>query len=423
MSRVTPSVSRRLILTGGLAAFGLAASTRIHPPANDRRTPDFAFGGNAILRPLYIAISDTHAAQLAPLIPEIEATISRRLEIDALSADDLYAAYTIDLLQQTGRYDIVSLRDAWIPYFGRQAYFADLPDVSSSTSSLYPAIVASAATGIDGSPFVAWPWTIDATIAMWRSATGQSVDFASWSDFFLSNPDTGEIPTFVDLTTKESAAEAFRCTILSFGEDLVIPVSNAPNLDSYAASRALNIVLRLAKRAALIPAAGSTAVDFPTVVSLFTGAASTHSLWPASDWRSARIPPNIMATGQTDLGVWMFGVPAGAPDVDAARDFVELLISNTIQASLWPQTGLIPAIRAQLDGEWAPDAAALEVTIGQTLGTAALWPRIRSFRTLMQIAGQMVLDAIAGLDDNASLLARANADMLAELTQENELRT
>ena len=58
---------------------------------------------------------DRHAQRLQPLVPEIERSLNRRLQIDALPAEQLYGNYTIDLLQQTGRYDIVSINDHWIP--------------------------------------------------------------------------------------------------------------------------------------------------------------------------------------------------------------------------------------------------------------------------------------------------------------------
>ncbi|HRA47107.1 MAG TPA: extracellular solute-binding protein [Thermomicrobiales bacterium] len=423
---MNPSLTRRMLVTGGLAAVGLLAMDNVHPPENTLRTIDTVLGRPPDRDPLSVAMLDVHADRMQTLLPELELLINRRISVEARSADDLYAAYTIDLLQQTGRFDVVSMVDAWMPYFGRRGYLADVPNLGADPTAHYPANVAAAAQGIDGSALVAYPWTLTTTCCLGNAAVAP-IQFKTWSDFFQNNPDDSGVPTGIALGTTEAAAMAFRATMLSFGEDLVAPPTNLPTMDSYAANRSVEILRRLARRTPADVALRQIGSDLVaqaragTLASaLFVDMIESRPLWPSPTWRSALVPPSRFGTGAADLSVWMLGIPAGAPNLETARLLVELINSPAIQMRLWPEAGLIPTLRDVLQGEWAPDAAALEVTIMQALGSAVLWPRIRSFRTLMQIAGDMVRTAMQG-GEIPTLLAAAQAEMLAELTQENEL--
>ena len=50
----------------------------------------------------------------------------------------------------------------------------------------------------------------------------------------------------------------------------------------------------------------------------------------------------------------MWGVPAGAPSVAKARQFVQLMTSPEIQCKLWNATGLLPATRTAINRAWDP---------------------------------------------------------------------
>lgn len=420
-------LSRRVILTSGLAVAGTLAIPRIDPPDNTIRTRNPALGRPAARDPLYLAMLDTHAARLAPILGELELILDRRFEIDALSANDLYAAYTIDLLQQTGRYDVVSIVDEWMPFFGRRGYLTDVPDLTEDGADAYPPLVRDAAAGIDGTPFVVWPWTVDLTCLFWNADQVQ-INPGSWSDFFLSNPDQSGIPTQIPLNTPEAAAQCFRNVMLSFGKDLVDPTSHMPTMNSYEATRALETVKRLAARATPETALSvdeqtifSSLQSGTTAVGTFLEASASWGLWPGANRRSALIPEGRPGTRISDASVWMLGVPAGAPNLDEARELVVAMTSAAVQSRLWPETGLIPAISEVLEREWATNAAALWVTVAQGLATGAVWPRMRSFRDVMTLAGEMVRSAVQGIGATETLLAAAQEAMLAEIKQENEI--
>jgi ABC-type glycerol-3-phosphate transport system substrate-binding protein len=422
---MTTDITRRAVIGSGLTAACLLALNRYAPRDNNRR--NFPFGRNASRDPLSIAMLDTHAARLAPILADLEVTVERRFQIDALSAHDLYSAYTIDLLQQTGRYDVVSMVDAWIPYFGRRGYLTDVPDLTNAGPDTYPPLVLDAAQGIDGTQLVAWPWTIDVTCNLWNGGT-IAIDPATWSDFFLANPDESGIPTQLPLASNDSAAQCFRSTMLSFGKDLVDPVTHQPTMESYEAIRALETIKRLAKRG---PADASLQVDSAGVVSnlqsgatavgMFLDASGTWPLWPGAGWRSSLTPEGRPGDRLADVSVWMLGIPAGAPHLDSARQLVTELVSIPWQTRLWPASGLVPATADVLQREWAANAPALELTVAHGLGMGTLWPRLRSFRDIISIAGETVRNAVQGNGETEALLANAQTRMLAELQQENEL--
>src|SRR5689334_8404513 len=119
--------NRRVMVLGGAAVAGGA----ILATGGQGRQSDIRFGSGDFrsftLEPLQVALLDRHAERLAPLLPELESLLRRRVEVNALTFEELYSNFTIDLLQQTGRYDVVSICDAWIPFFGRSGYFSNVP--------------------------------------------------------------------------------------------------------------------------------------------------------------------------------------------------------------------------------------------------------------------------------------------------------
>ena len=124
----------------------------------------------------------------------------------------------------------------------------------------------------------------------------------------------------------------------------------------------------------------------------------------------------------TTATFWMWGVPAGAPSVDIARKFVQLLVSNEMQSRLWQTSGLLPATRPAINGSWAPGGDPLKLLTLAALDRCQFRPQLRAFRTLMGIAGQMVVDAVSAGDGGEAHRIRANAQMRDVLLQEGELR-
>lgn len=421
-------LNRRAVLTGGLAFGGavIGAST------NGRQSLRSNLGRSRILsisrEPLLVAMLDRHATQIAGLVPEIESHLDRRLSIEALSADQLYANFTIDLLQQTGRYDAVSMNDAWIPYFGRRGYLTEVPALEQRDSQpIYPEQIRVSARGIDGTELVAYPWTFDFSCAAITGNLGLEHWSVNWTRFFPATASVPDIRYGVALRAPLSAAETFRAILLSFGDDLVSPRTNQPRLDSYAATRALATTVRLAKLGDIQISVNRTlgqlpgqALDRQVDVLPVVWAADCRGLWDAGAWEFDRVPVGRIGHAFTGATSWMWGVPAGAPSVDKARQFVQLMTGPEMQARLWNSSGLLPATRPAINGTWEPGGETLRRLVLTALDHSQFRPQLRAFRSLMEIAGQMVVDTLAG-DDGEERRLLANDQMRAVLVQEGEL--
>jgi spermidine/putrescine-binding protein len=426
---MTVLLKRRALLAGGLGVAGAFVG------ANSRRTDRLRAGlvRSRLLAtprdPLHVAMLDDHAARIAPLVPEIEAALGRRLAIEALGVERLYANFTIDLLQQTGRYDVVSMNDAWIPYFGRRGYLTAVPAFDqSNVRPTYPAQIQRYARGVDGTELVAYPWTFDFTCF----GVNQDLDLrgwdASWSDAFPALKDVPGERWGVALEPTSSAAETYRAILLSFGSDLVALRTHEPMLDGYAALRALETTVRLAKLSGEQAAMGRALDQVPGLalndqidVAPVLWASDSRALWELGAWDLELLPAGREGQAQATGTFWMWGVPAGAPSVDKARSFVELMTSAGMQARLWTETGLLPAHRAAINGTWNPGGDVLKALTLRALDRARFRPQLRSFRTLMEIAGRMVTDTITANDGVQQHVEQANEQMHQALVQEGEL--
>ena len=118
----------------------------------------------------------------------------------------------------------------------------------------------------------------------------------------------------------------------------------------------------------------------------------------------------------------MWGVPAGAPSVDVARRFVQYMISNATQVRLWPETGLLPATRSAINSAWDPGGESLRSLTLRAIDHLQFAPKIRSFRTVMDLAEQMTINAISANDSDERRLLVTNEQMRDVLQQEGELR-
>ena len=240
----------------------------------------------------------------------------------------------------------------------------------------------------------------------------------TWSDAF---PVLAGVPGErwgIALEPSSSAAETYRAILLSFGSDLVGQRTHQPMLDSYAALRALETTVRLAKLAGPQVAMNRTLDQVPRLagdgsidVAPVLWASDSAALWVSGGWDLELLPAGRVGHAQTTGTFWMWGVPAGAPSVDSARRFVQLMTSVGVQSRLWSDAGLLPAHRAAINGAWDPGGEALKALTLRALDRTRFRPQLRSFRTLMEIAGKMVSDTIAAGDGvRAARGAREPAD-------------
>jgi len=422
-------LSRRAFVAGGLGLAGAIIGSNAQRAKRLRSDLVRSRLLAAPREPLYVAMLDEHAARIAPLVPEIESELGRRLSIESLGAEQLYANFTIDLLQQTGRYDAVSMNDAWIPYFGRRGYLTAVQDVERpETGPTYPPVIRESARGVDGTELVAYPWTFDFTC----SAVSEALGLRGWSDEWTT--------TFPALTRAgarfgmalqqpSAASETYRAILMSYGGELVLPRTHEPGLDTYAATRALETTVRLAK---LTDVQSALSRPLDQVVSLALNgqidaapvlwASDSSPLWTAGTWDIELVPAGRVGHAATTGTFWMWGVPAGAPSVAKSRQFVQLMTSPEIQSKLWNSTGLLPATRTAINRAWDPGGDAMKRVTLAALDRCRFRPQLRSFRTLMEIAGQMVLDTLNTNDGAEEHVRLANEQMREALIQEGELK-
>jgi ABC-type glycerol-3-phosphate transport system substrate-binding protein len=426
---VNRQFSRRAFIAGSAAVGGAYLASQVR----DVTTLTSRLGSVRLQtfsrEPIFLAMLDRHAQRLQPLIPEIERLLNRRLQIDALPAEQLYANYTIDLLQQTGRYDVVSINDHWTPYFGRRGYLSEVGSLSDASSPVsYPPLIEAAATGIDDTPLVAYPWTIDFTCAAAQSDVVDAGPPESWSEWLESIQGDTRIVSALGLQAPRSAAEVYRTVLLSFGQEILRDDDGEPILDHYWQERSLDVISRLAK---LSSGADPTSTSLERAVDLAeSGEASLLPVLWASDcrrlvdsgnWRLQPLPDGRDGRRRCFVAVWRWGIPAGAPNSGKAREFVELMTGVSMQGRLWSDSSLIPAIRPAIQSAGQSWLSVRPLTF-DAIDRGYLRPALRSYRAIMDIVGQSVVEAVTTGAPTSLVLAAANRKVRDVLIQEDELR-
>jgi maltose-binding protein MalE len=147
----------------------------------------------------------------------------------------------------------------------------------------------------------------------------------------------------------------------------------------------------------------------------------TRRLLESGEWTVRPLPDGREGRRRCFVAVWMWGIPAGAPNAGKAREFVELLTGQPMQARLWPESSLIPAARPALQSA-DPGWLGLRPLAFDALDVGRLRPALRSYRSIMGIVGQAVAEAVLTGDPAARILAAANRKVRDVLIQEDELR-
>ena len=420
--------SRRALLASAAAAGGAYLTSQVQDVGQLRSQLGNVRFESFSREPIFVAMLDRHAQRLQPLVPEIERALNRRLQIDALSTEQLYANYTIDLLQQTGRYDLVSLNDHWIPYFGRRGYLSGVDSIADSDSGVvYPPLVVDSATGVDDTPLVAYPWTIDFTCTAVRNDIAEAVAASDWPAMIRSIKGGGQIAPGMGLQLAGAGSEVYRSILLSYGEEILRESDGEPILSHYWQSRAMDVVASLARLAVATAPAESSLEQAVTVAESgltnllpVTWASDCRGLVDSGVWSLRSLPSGRQGRRRTFLVTWMWGIPAGAPNSDKAREFVELITNRDVQSRLWSGASLIPATRAALqsdDETWLP----VRSLAFDALDRGRLRPPLRSYRLIMEIVGQAVAEVVTQDAPPARVLEAANRRVRDVLLREGEL--
>lgn len=426
---MTTQFNRRALLAGSAAVAGTYLASQV----DDVSTLTTRLGGARLQsltsEPLFVAMLDTHAQRLQPLIPAIERQLNMRLQIDALTADQLYANYTIDLLQQTGRYDAVSINDHWIPYFGRRGYLSEVEELAGDRSAVsYPPLIEEAATGIDDTRFVAYPWTIDFTCSALHTDLDGDLPAEVWSRLISAAQDEPTVKIGFGLQVPRSAAEVYRSVLLSFGEEILREDDGEPILDHHWQTRAMEMVVRMA---ALSPDIEPTSIGLARVTEMAENglfnmipvlwSSDSRPLIATGTWNLNSLPAGRPGRRRSFVDVWMWGIPAGAPNNSKARDFVQIMTGDATQVKLWANSSLIPATRSAIQSDepgWLP----IRPLVFDALDRGVLRPQLRSYRSIMEIVGQSVAEAVTFETPIATVMESANRTVREILTREGELK-
>jgi len=98
--------NRRTIIRGAAALAAVQSLNAIRPSiSGDRKV---AAEDEA---PLSVAMLDTHAAQMEPLIDEYAEQVGGKIEITPLAYGDLYTQLSLALTQRSPAFDVVSVDD------------------------------------------------------------------------------------------------------------------------------------------------------------------------------------------------------------------------------------------------------------------------------------------------------------------------
>lgn len=422
---MNPKMTRRIALTAGLATAGAVVGVRLDDEAAERSS----LGRSAILsasrKPLQIAMLDQHANRLLSVIPELETVIQRQVTIEALTFDQLYSNFAIDLLHQTGRYDVVSMCDAWMPFFGQEGYFSNVEmgdEVGGDRT--YPVRVLEAATGIDGTPLIAHPWTMDFACSALKA--GELV--FDWVTYSRALEDDPGIRVAIPAESGTNAANAFRALALAFGQDVINAETHEPGLNTYGSNRAMAILSRLATRADVTTSLARTWSQMPALG--IAGDVDYLPLILASDlgglvvdpaWSVQLLPEGRVNRRRTSGQVWMLAVPAGAPALEEARVAVRWFTSTEIQQRLWSEASLLPVTRPAINAPWPKGSERMRLLMLDALDALEPIPRLRSFQYVMELIGELIPAVLQDPANMISLMADSDERARAILFEEGEL--
>lgn len=427
---MSPEVSRRAFIAGALAVSGAVMASRVQP----RASQESRFGGRNIgassRKPLLVALLDRHADRLQVLLPDLEQHVGRRVVLEGQTFDQLYANFTFDLLQQTGRYDIVSMSDSWIPYFGRPGYFSEVqfsPEEGGPRS--YPVRIAGAATGADGTPLVAHPWTFDFVCSAFPAEEADPGSTSNWIAYMRRLREDATLTVSVPLLPERVASQAFRAVALSYGQDIIDAGSNEPGLDRYGSQRAMVVLNMLAAKSGV---EDSLQLGWPAFAQLTqTGAINHAPITLASDlgpllatgrWRNQLLPAGRVNRNRTSGEIWMLAVPAGAPSLDEARAAIRWLTSTAVQQRLWGQAALLPATRPAINDSAGSLPREMQLLMLDALDALQPIPRLRSFQSVMSIIGQNMPAIVRDPANTDQNLSRVNEEARERLIEEGELQ-
>lgn len=415
--------------TLGLGAVAVALGAPVEAVIASQETPKLA-----------IALLDDHWKLLQPLVEAYGERAGVEFDATPLSYEDLYIQLSLILTQRADTYDVVFLPDPWVPQFASFLTALDVPPDSleafvpvASAVSRFPEDARPVALPVIGEAqfFVARADWLEQEEQTAPETWDETVEAASTIAAQL-DPDEERAAFGMRTLASRQLAESFIPILRGYGKALIDLDTSIPQLDTPEALEAMDTFLVLA---GLSPAE-SAAVGDPSNAERFElgDICMMSNFWSSEllSTRSATVegePGAITSTLQpaqgsiprkTMTGIWLAGIPVGSLFPDAARAFLDWLISDDLQRQL-PALAL-PPVRtdvfsdADLVGMF-PDLP----TIGEMLSVAVPRPRSPFYPQLEQLLGNEIGKALSGDASGADAMKNANIAIREFLVREGVL--
>jgi multiple sugar transport system substrate-binding protein len=309
---------------------------------------------------------------------------------------DVFAPVAVEV----SRYPATNQPSA-LPWLGETQFFALRPQWLEGSSQIPPET---------------WDAAVDSAIAV-NSQLDPDQDLAA---FAIRSLDGHEL------------VESFLPILRGFGKSLVDPESNVPQLDTPEALAAVETFLTLAGFSPV----ESPAVDAPNNAERFeAGEISMMANFWASDLLASRSIESLPESGPiaTTLqpaqpgvdrlamtGIWLAGNPAGSLQPEAARNFLDWIVSLELQSQL-PGLGL-PPVRVDVLSDPPltnrfPDLPVLK----EMLFVASPRPRSPFYPQLERLLATELQQAVDGTVSGADALKNANIALREFLVREGVL--
>jgi multiple sugar transport system substrate-binding protein len=436
-------LTRRQLVRGaavGAVARTVAGVARLSPvPALG------AVAASAVLpsKTLVFALSDTDAAKVRPLVDDYAKRNNIAIQVEASPYASLLEKLTINLTQDTGAYDIVSMDDPWIPQFAGGGSLVNLREMMDKAgirpdADFIPELLALGDFPA-GSGLWAIPWLGNIQVFAWRSDTLRELGMTrprSWDEVVEV---AGAITRLKGARgfygfglrgqTGNPAATSFLPVLRGHGTDL-FDETWEPQLETPAAIAAMATHLALAK---LAPPGVETVGHDANGRNMYEGTiAQSGDIWPDQllqiyDPAISKVAGKVEIGGEPAqagvkpanmTGNWLLGIPDGSQYAEDALAFILWFTAAEQQRRLLLEYDM-PATRTSVL-EDAAAVAKLPFLPGLLAAARQALPRPRTphYNAVETIVGRWVAGAIAGEIAGEEAMARANSEIRALMVRE-----
>lgn len=437
---------RGAAVAGAVAVGVVGAGGGIRPAAPPPRRA--AFRPPAFLQgtTLVVALQDGDLEKARPLFNEFGARHNLTIQGEGSPFANLLEKLTIDLTQNTGAFDVVSLDDPWIPVFAEADVLRDLRELMEERGiepdpDFVPELLALGEfppeSGLRG-----LPWIGNVQHFAWRADVLGELGLAAprtW-DEVLTNATAitaakgadGLFGIGLRGQAGNPAGTGFLPVLRGYGSDLFDP-NWEPRLETPAARAALATLVALAKQAP--PGLENVGHDEHGRDWIEGAIAQSGDVW--SDQLLASLDPERSGvTGLIEIGgepaqvggqrahltgTWLLGIPKGSRNAEAATEFILWLTAPEQQKRLLIDHHLPPTRTSVFQDREAVAKFPFLPALLTACRTAVPRPRTPYHNRVEAIFGRYVAEAIAGQTGGEVALRRANREIRELMVREGVL--